>query len=270
MAGKCMILFATDRSGHHAFLEWMCHQGRPALYFNSCHTKNGKIVILKNGKFFPQGNEGQQNGGTDTNKEPNKRLDLIKKKGFLAFNAPLELSGKKKYRNPNKVVHENWYFTHRLYSVEDTIYTVLLRDIYNLVASQSQVWGGELRRRFKITKREWVDNVKVALGDTKVPDDINFKHVSYNRWFEDKEYRKSVSKTFGFKFDDLYITRPAKAFTGTTSFASKKNAQELEVLDRWKQVKEFPWDLITDEMHELNERYFGFSIRDGEMTCVGT
>lgn len=121
----------------------------------------------------------------------------------------------------------------------ESIYILILRDPFNLFASRShnRDMRKENRQQIDKVKDRWKEHAKEFLCDTN-----NYKNkicISYNEWFSNVEYRKSLSKKIGGVFSDLLINIMTNEGRGS-SFSDRNNqhlrqhAQELDTANRWR------------------------------------
>ena len=81
--------------------------------------------------------------------------------------------------------------------------------------------------------KKYIDHCKHALDGT-VP------HIFYDKWFASKKYRKEIVDSLGLHFTDAALNQ-ASPFGGGSSFdelAYLKNASEMDVLNRYKQMED--------------------------------
>jgi hypothetical protein len=126
----------------------------------------------------------------------------------------------------------------------------------------SHSWVDPLGNSTISTIQIWKKMLKQSLG---IVDFLKFKNVlsiNYNKWFSDKEYRKSIATSIGFKFTDCGIM-DVVTFGGGSSFDGLKynsKAQKMNVLTRWKdfaQDNTFNKLVCDKELEKLNNAYFG-------------
>jgi len=131
---------------------------------------------------------------------------------------------------------------------------IILRDPYNNIASYM--------RRFAVN--EW--NIKAIISLWKTQADLfldnKFYGISYNDWFKDVEYRKSICDELETNFTDNMINSVAKPGGGSSFDQMDYNgkAQEMDVLNRWKKVIDepvFKHVLQDQELKEYSDEIFG-------------
>ena len=102
----------------------------------------------------------------------------------------------------------------------------------------------------------WKAHAKEFLGATSflqspIDSDTLKVCISYNDWFTSEEYRRTISKNMNLQFNDdglQYVNR----FGEGSSFDDQKykyDAQKMKVLERWKQLEEYPeWKELLSKM----------------------
>jgi len=93
-----------------------------------------------------------------------------------------------------------------------------------------------LKRKPRRFIRGWLSYAYEYLRITKfIP---NLIKCSYDRWFVDKSYRKSISKSFGEDFSDDGLNFVDSEGRGSSFDQSKycNRAQEMKVMERWKTI----------------------------------
>ena len=114
---------------------------------------------------------------------------------------------------------------------------IVIRDIFNLTASRrkgKKVWS----KKWYFDR--WNDQAKESLGETDYL--TNKIIINYNKWFVDKNYRKSIASTLSLKFSDkgLNFVQPYKAGSSFDKTKYDGKAQEMNVLSRWKNCLDRP------------------------------
>ena len=82
--------------------------------------------------------------------------------------------------------------------------------------------------------------------------------VNYNRWFQDRDYREQIAQLLDIPFTDAGINN-VSGCGGGSSFEQRNyvgKAQEMPVLERWKQYADHPAYL---SMFRNNEQLFHYS-----------
>jgi hypothetical protein len=116
---------------------------------------------------------------------------------------------------------------------ENTINVVLLRDPFNMWMSYSPETGKPHDPYL------WKVYAKEYLGITNfLPNKVC---VSFNQWFSDQDYRKSLSRALGVPFSDKGLNKVSR-YGGGSNFDGTKydgTAQKMNVLNRWGQSRNF-------------------------------
>lgn len=238
------IVFLTlSRSGHHAIINWIASQ---------C---DGKVITYNNCMF----------GWEDKKLIPRGEINTYHKS-----------SGKEETTFHLYSIEEFDIEDYKKYSFNEfdvDKFVIINRDPYNWLASITRGGGtGEIhaiadhindRNETKPPTLElWKRLVKESLGDTNViPHKID---INYNKWFSSENYRRTICKKFDLKFNDSRLQYVARE-GGGSSFDSYRieNAQNMNVLDRWKYLLTLPHmaTIFEDkELESLSKRYFNFRI----------
>lgn len=114
---------------------------------------------------------------------------------------------------------------------------IILRDPFNLLAS-----------RFKKSNKT----------NLFFPNDIWSQHaqcedhliIYFNKWFFCREYRKEIARKLGIKFTDNGLEDISwYGFSSFNGYDFDKKAQEMDMLDRWKEYEndDYLWNLVEPD-----------------------
>lgn len=138
---------------------------------------------------------------------------------------------------------------------------VIIRDVYNNMASVikcHEVNRKQLSEHADIFMKSWKSHAREYLKDTNYLQEKTF--ILYNKWFQNKRYRRKIVKKLGLNFTDLGINYVPNAGSGSSfdSFKMQHNAFKMNTLERWKNYIHDPifFDIIDKEAVELNRRIF--------------
>lgn len=216
------------RSGNHAVINWILKQ----LSGATCYNNNM-------GPFHPPENT------------------IIKKfsiRGFSKFNLLVSLEDKWCKDaflefNPLKFGQAKKQFN-----------ILILRDPYNMFASR-WVWKDDFGLLFREDKSHqkmiidlWKDHARTFLKWQGDKESVRIP-LNYNRWFEEKDYRKSIAVQLDLKFTDAGKEDVTNYGHGS-SFDGRdlhKQASNLKVLERWKGTIDDPIYRGLFEDEELKE-----------------
>jgi hypothetical protein len=123
-------------------------------------------------------------------------------------------------------------------SFENIQCVFVLRDPLNLLASQLRKWeqpNKDSINAFESIYRHYKAGTREIAG-------VNCVFVHFNRWFRESDYRKEISAELGLihsdsLLNDLMSYGSGSSFSGVEK---KGNAQNLNVLNRWIQMKDDP------------------------------
>lgn len=231
------LVFGTKRSGHHAVLIWIAKQTGRQVY----HVNDARIEETSKGKIVGHGGV------------PSRHFNKGKKNGITILNFENgDISRVDEARTP---------FTNK------KILTVLVvRDVYNMLASSlASTFNGDADMRIRQRMKSWVQHAKEYIGETSfLPE--NSVIVSYNQWFVDEAYRKSICMKIDIPFTDEGLQDVPPHGGGSTfdKHAFQNKAQKMKVLSRYKKFvgdKRFNHYLGKyPEVHELNNKIFNFVV----------
>jgi hypothetical protein len=235
---RCFILFSMRRGGQHGVINWICSQIKPSMHFDDCHLPDDKIVCMAPYKYL----EGEE-----------KRIqvhpsELIDPQDFSMCLFNFEDHWIEKTRE--KFLERNKH----LFAFESITSIVLVRDPYNLFSSRNK------DERIKLTGDEakalYKSHMDIAMNG------LGFIDINFNKWFADKEYRKKLADRLNIPFTDEGLNEII--WPGVSTFDGSDydgKAQEMKVLERWKQVED---DIIKEEMDDELRQYAKdyFNIRE--------
>lgn len=239
---KAYLVLAMKRSGHHAVIYWIAHNlsNRTELYNDCCKGWKAKHLIPN-----PIG------------KNP-MNVVIGGKKGQPIDNAIFNIED-------FDVSHlERFDFSQfkPFSEAEEKYVMIILRDPYNWIASCIKGGGGPLKY-LDDRVNLWKKQAKFCASASQYKKDIY--RVSYNRWFTSEEYRKSLSVALGMKSYDKGINLVPPRGNGSSFDARRYNgkAQDMKVLERWKEYKDDP-RLIKyfkgTNLPHISEKMFGFRL----------
>jgi hypothetical protein len=132
------------------------------------------------------------------------------------------------------------------------IILLVLRDPYNLFASR-------LSARFTVRSGAvsndaitlWKDHARAFLHQTFVP-------ISFNEWFINQDYRKSIADFFGYDYNESKLKEVPEFGYGSSFDSCDLNgkADKMKVLERWKTC--------------LNDSKYLEAIQDTDLTTLST
>jgi hypothetical protein len=228
------LIFAMGRTGHHAIIEWIARQyPGQVTQLHNCRKRD----YLKQGKLKPR------IGKTSswTNKGDKKAMiynfeefdiDLVDEYNILDFDQVKKA----------KRVHT----------------MLVLRDPYNWIASSLKIGGG--------FTNDIVDRVTLYKKYLKsAVDEINYSWnpipFNYNKWFKSSNYRKKMAKRLCIREGDsgLNFVPPNGGGSSFDKQSFKERAQQMNVLERWKQYKNNPKfkQVLDEEIVDLSNQIFG-------------
>lgn len=238
---KYIILLSLARQGHHAVIDWICRQPKTAVYYNNCVLHKGEVKLKNFMCSYKKGIEVEKKHlihGLSID-DSHKNVDVVIY-NFINLDPA-------KYQNLHKLLGLN----------DATTYCIVVRDIYNSLASMIRKAIGTPGNKVKI----WKSLLKTILGDEATALDTEIVDINFNKWFKSVEYREWLSSRLGLKFTDASLGD--NNFIGKSVFQKEiVDGSKLDVLHRWKTLMDSPhfWATIDKEAIELCKRYFGFYI----------
>ncbi|MEJ2249410.1 MAG: hypothetical protein P8Y70_11995 [Candidatus Lokiarchaeota archaeon] len=248
-------LFGMRRSGNHAIVVWIAnHFSKPIMFLNNIqqfsdpYLSNYDRRVLDNCINFW---------------ERPIELNRYMKKSCLLFsyeNFDLRLL-KDKELIPNKELRIGT--SGRIYNI------LIIRDPFNLLASR--IKSNDLKyKKDTLNDPEWILKYRSFLKlwkihakeFTGITNYLGFKiKINYNKWFKDKIYRKSISKSLNLEFTDKGLNLVPKT-GGGSSFNGRiynGSAQNMKIETRWKNFSDnltFKKLLDDPEIWNLSEKIF--------------
>jgi hypothetical protein len=221
---RCFMLFSMRRGGQHGVINWICSQYRPSVHVDDCSLINDKLVGMAPYKYL----KGEKKR---TQMNPSEVIDPDGFKMWL-FNFEDQWI--------EEIQKKFLEWSQHVFTFDSVTNIVLVRDPYNLFASRSkdrriQLRGEEARKIYK-------SHINTAMNNS------DFVDINYNRWFTDKDYRKKLAGRLNIPFTDEGLGDII--WPGVSSFDGSGydgRAQEMKVLERWKQLKD---DFIVRELDD--------------------
>jgi hypothetical protein len=224
------MIYATKRSGHHAFVHWFCMQHGNITHYNNPNINKFLSNKLSGYVKLAQKNfENVYGSGRD-------RIYNWEEKSYIKYNEKLN----------NKINGE----------ISEIFF---IRDYYNTLASSIKNKGVRIPESLSMEhlRETWIEYARMILGGKD--------YVLYNQFVTNKSYRNMLSDYYNLNKTDKGINHiPPHA--GGSSFDKLKfqnNAHCMDVNNRYKKYiynDEFR-NLIDDEIHNLNHQIFGWDIK---------
>jgi hypothetical protein len=118
--------------------------------------------------------------------------------------------------------------------------------------------------KFEILKQLWKMYAYEALNETNFL--FNKIVIKYNTWFENEEYRKSISQKLGWKYSEKNLNHVSSCGDGSSFDHQDYNgkAQQMKTTERFKIYQNQIWFqnlLMQDnEIKKLSKKLFGFDL----------
>ncbi len=219
------MVFATQRSGHHAVINWLASNSYEyVLHYNDLSIEEyKKSKIIKNGR----------------------------KRNFLNV-----------YKNlykPGVNFIFNWegaFFSERI-GLENSLLCkgriiplIVIRDFYNMIASSLK----NTKQPMIIERKNvWIEHAKAILQ--------GYDYINYNEWVKSETYREKIAHKYNLRTHNKGLSY-VPDYGGGSSF-DKLNYQnkgnQMDVLNRWKKFKDDKryLNLLDSDVAVLNKKIFG-------------
>jgi hypothetical protein len=228
-------IVGVQRTGQHAITSWLIGHFGDVLYKN-CMSQLGRTRGRMKGIelpfwYFKDGEEGY----TETNEFIPTKDAIILGTEFTVYKVGLNPNLEKEKKALCKS-HKVDQFSKR----RDNI--LVIRNPYNQYASVLN-WGkNKMLSPTKSFSRMWVLMAKECAGETENIQDRTT--LIYDDWFEHSDYRRRIEEQLDLKRDDSRLNTVMKVGHGRSwgssfdGMKTKKEAQKMDVLNRWKTVKD--------------------------------
>jgi hypothetical protein len=204
-----IIIFGNARSGNHAISYWLTPQFQDG------------VRCFNNYRYFRWKDEENLYRHTE------HVDDGVKNNLFGVQNINLSVFERER---------EEWINKFK-YDLTDLKVVALLRNPWNLIASHVQwKWRQPLYQRKSGAINRWNEYYGIYLENAN-----DYVFVIYDKWFQDIEYRKEISKKLGLEFSDENLNLVSGEGNGS-SFNKREydgRAQQMNVLNRYKQIDNF-------------------------------
>ncbi|MEL6553963.1 MAG: hypothetical protein AAFQ63_10955 [Cyanobacteria bacterium J06621_11] len=234
------------RSGNHAIINWIRNQApENTTFINHTRIKGNPYRDVHDDQMFLQRNPELKGWRCDN-------VDWWRQEAKGDFSHKDCLIYSYEDQEIERVVHPAFEERHDLYLGQSAKRhdIIIMRDPFNLFASRfkgnrrrAKARNFDLMSVYSKTRNLpelWVSYAKECLGETNLLPH-NKTCISYNQWFTDVAYRKSIAEKLNIEFSDAGFEEVVRAggigssFDGT-SFNS--NADQMDVLNRWQSFAE--------------------------------
>lgn len=239
------FIYGMKRSGHHGVMNWIFKQTKGNLvHFNDCvlnlKPKNRMFDIYDNDYGM-------------------KKIKITDKKKYIDF---INLSDTVVFSFENRYLDfiNNNNAAEKLSKLningKNVKFIFINRDIFNNTASlYARKWKNinwnYFRKCWKDYARQYLENIRSG-----------FIGISFNKWVEDIEYRKTICRKLSLEFTDSEFDETSP-YGGGSSFDRMKmkyrKSSDMDLLERWKVFAEDEeyWNKIDSESIFLSLKMFG-------------
>ena len=241
MKENLYLTLAMKRSGHHAFINWLCQQNGNVSHYNNVvgGWENNTLSI----NSFPKKTYG--NGKDICVNIEDFDLGDFDKFNFSNFNLI------KNSKNFYKIVFirdfKNWLSS----SLKRREFSGVYRDVYE----------GLNKDYINDRKDNKVSRIKLWEKHINLFEDNpnNFILVSFPLWVKDKEYRKELAKKLNLNFTDSGLKEMSSFGKGSSFDGVSQDIDKLDVLGRYRLYEEDQEfiDLLTQYkiLNDKSEKY---------------
>jgi len=228
---KYINVYSLGRSGTHAASNWICGHFDNSIQWNVknyCSDKNEIkcLVFKKKGRRFVR---------KSSNIKINNLARIIKEKNIKAIISVVDTW----INEPDgKDIRGRNIFLDNGVELEEQKNVIVVRSPWNHYASLIFWDKRSPMKKINTFAKMWTIYAKEYLNETNY---INNKvQFNYDKWFQDKSYRESISKQLNLRFSDSGLNWVSCIGGGSTFDSNCYNdmAQKMEVLERWKGIDE--------------------------------
>ncbi|MFC3285779.1 hypothetical protein [Litchfieldella rifensis] len=259
--GQAITVVATKRSGHHAFIEWICNNlDSSYLYLNNLPLRKDEVQV----KFLEAREEGK---GGEIDSHRYKEHKLISSEKVERYDNVI-LS----YENQplRSVLSSNAFMAEQellLKSERTRRLIVFIRDPVNAFASFLKVVEKkpEKIKQFAGQKRAWMEHARLFLGESSrdVQDIFGAEvyMVSYNQFIRSADYRQTLAKELGLSGAEWSRSLSRFGGGGNTFFQDRDGYQaSVDSLEsRWEELedKSLLSEVFRDDsLYDLSLRFY--------------
>ena len=261
MKNENVFILGIRRSGNHAIASWIRPQLKNNMirYFNDhfFNTLSNNINSTQRRTYVYKYIDEKMNIVNDekmniVNDEINDNLFGLENQSINLFNENYE----KWKKNINIKLKEDKKLNCEISDNNKQI--VIIRNPWNNMASEIQ-WHYN-GRNYNVPKDKLIELWEEYYNYFMDNKNNKFNFIIYDKWFIDKEYRKNISEQLGFEFSDNNLNLIEKTGNGS-SFTKRMyngHAQEMNVLNRYKEVENFPdlqMFIVSNKGKELKEKW---------------
>jgi hypothetical protein len=254
------------RSGSHAILRWLMGHGTKSFLANTNVGAHHAVWSYRPSAWLLPNPIGAKEDGLIYNEpkpwDPRVSAELFEQvydkdiSIYCVENAPIE------------DVEHTW--NRFIYGRAEKTHTiVILRSFWNTMASklealkyaQTRAQPGRVGAAYRPTDvKGWTRYARAVKALLDKMDSRPIVPILFDPWFEDPQYRRSIERKLLLEESDEGLQVVTNYGRGSSfdlrDFQGK--AQQMDVLNRWKTVGEWPTECLTaEEAHELDRLLFG-------------
>jgi len=231
---------AMQRSGHHAVINWI----------SGLFEENDRVCFLNDFSRFKR--PMQQSSYVNFSEEEIRKDiggNFAKKKALIMNFEEIHV------KDFESILKKNNNYPRG--SSRKIVDILVLRDPYNMFASRYRrsIIAGNKQDKWigKACADKWCEHARVFLNNKRI------LCINYNKWFSCIEYRRSLARRIGLKFNDRNISKVSKHGGGSSFDRMTLGGQDMKVLNRWEQYSDDPIynKIFNKDVRHLSEKIFG-------------
>lgn len=226
---KEIRIFGLRRSGLHAANVWIWHhfEGRSCMYQNNTYLsfreKKRHDIFDERFKFIKSNPRGYIN--IIEHQDPQESERRLYDPNYEYNVGKKEIATKYGRKN----------FSKEVYNI------VVLRNPFNLASiiqvGKKKKYKAFVKRHSSSFREMWVKYAYELIGATNFFPPVKVAFL-FDEWFVNQKYREGISSSLGLEFTDVGLSRVTRRGSSFDGMKFKYNAQEMNVLGRWSQIRE--------------------------------
>lgn len=249
-----MRVYSAIRFGHHGIINWIVHhfENNKVCYFDSLEPKQDTIYTKPNLKRYCKTRASYNSNSPTQPYFDESNFKQLSMQDFIRMDKECLIHSYQKMITRREVRDIHKQYNGKSEEVRDI---VIIRDPYNHLASKFV--GKKIISRYAKNQISHIKKFyKEALSHKVLPNGIV---INYNQWVLSEEYRQSVSTKLCIKFSDVGLKVMATCGSSFDGMFYDGKADEMKVLNRWRNVCKKKWFGIVmadDELTQITKQLF--------------
>lgn len=253
--------YAMRRSGHHAVMEWIfsCID-QPVFFENDIFAYAGCPSEYDGAKWVGSPQPSLNNNICDWHAFNAEDISLLDIGGLKAKNPSMFCMPKATEERSVLVLRDPFNMFASRYRLFKRVNSIRRLDGHSeLTPSDPTSAGIEISWYGNCAASRWKQHAREFLDITNILQ--NKVCINYNRWFQSREYRRSIALDLGIKFSDAKLNFVPNYGLGSSFDVRARNgeAQKMGVLSRWEGYKRdnlFKEIFVDEELISLSLKIF--------------